>query len=229
MGKSRKARSNRRDSSPKENQKYKTDAGKLVDTDGHSKEWMEALEEKISHWVGMGEGSPSAELNKDEVDYIINHMEDSENNSDVPNGFLTRAEQGHHFLKLLENGLKEGDTLPSNSIFRSYSREQDSTYFYMHDWSKPVVIYRTNNNTPHFKATDFDDLYEDVESESYVQQNKLKVDKITRYNLSDYDDIGVNGQSKKFNKDIQKQLGIKGKNPSFNSSEIIFVDVSPTS
>jgi len=230
MGKSRQSNGGTpKGASDKSNDEtYHTLAGKDVPTDGHTKEWMEKLEAKITNWISYSQDiSPSEKLNGDEMEYILNHMVDI-NDRDVPSGFLTRAENAAHILPLIEGGgLKVGDKLPSSAILRSYSRTQDATYGFAHDRWTPTVIYRTKGNVKHFKATDFDDSLEFVEKESFIQQNNLKIEKITRYNKNDYNDIDViTEKSPKFNKAIAKELGLKGKNMSFNQDEIIIIDVS---
>lgn len=215
---------NRQNSTP---QTYTTTSNETVFTDGHSQEWMQEFNKKISGWTGGGKASPDVDLNKEELEYIRNHLEDSEDNPSVPSGFLTRAEYGYHIIPLIESGeLKEGDLLPSNVTLRSYSREQNSTAEYMRSWTQPTVIYRTNGNVKHFNATRFDDTY-DYETESFVFQNNLKIDKITSYDAKSYPDY--NYYSQQYNKAILDELGIDPSETDvmFNQNNIVIIDVSP--
>ena len=161
-------------------EKYLTSAGVEVDTQGHIREWMSDFEDEVIEWVECGGASPDEEMEKDQIDFILDNMEDSENNPEVPYGFLTRAEHSHHLLEKLWSGeVGVGDLLPDKATFRSYGRSPDATIQYMHGWEDDsVIIYGTNNNTKHFNATNWCDTFSS-EKESFVEQGKMRIDNIT--------------------------------------------------
>ncbi len=211
------------------NEEYTTTTGERVNSDGHSYEWMSQLNEKVSEWIRGMSSSPDNFMDDEELDYILNNMEDSINNPDVPSGHLTRVENAYHILSLIESGkLKVGDSLPSKAVLRSYSRDFDATIDYINDtdWDSKIVIYRTNGNVGHFNATAFDDSYKD-EKESFVKQNSLKIDKITsfkpdgKFNNPDYEDVYDYRYEKLFS-----ELGTSVKTLPENIKEVVLVDVS---
>ncbi len=211
-----------------EEETYHTGAGYDVPTDGHSQEFMEQIEHKISEWIdGFGK-SPSEKLDDDELEYVLSNMEDSEGNEEVPSGHLTRAENAHHLLPLIESGeIGVGDKLPDPSRLRAYSRTQGATADYCRHWEYDTIIYRTNNNTPHFVATKFNDSYEFKERESFVNQQNMKIDKITTYNAKDYPDWSDNiNTSREFRRAVAEDLGLQY--VPFDQKRIIIIDVSPS-
>ncbi len=212
---------------------FKTKAGIMVDTDGHTHEFMEILENKIKDWVWEGEGSPSVDMDDDELEYINNNMVNSEDNPDVPTGSLTRVEESHHILPLIMDGsLKVGDTLPSNAMYRSYSRNPEATVNYAkskgwHD--DTLVVYRTKGNVPHFKVTDFVSSFAD-EKESLVIQGKLKIDKITNFKTKTTINP-ISEEKESTHEELFKELGINDflkTNPvnTFGERDVVLIDVS---
>ena len=213
---------------------YITESGETVETHNHSSHFMKTFNDKISDWIHkeptVGK-SPTSEMTKKEIKYLESMMEDSENNRTVEKGQLTRCERSHHILD--ENGnlkIKVGDKLP-NKEFRSYSRTRTATLKYLKPKRGTVVIYRTKGNVKHFNATKFDDYYGD-ERESFVDQSKLKVDKITRIKKSDFGfdnakDLAGNN-SNGFNQAVSDELGTKTVKHLRNTDEVILVDVSST-
>ncbi len=148
----------------------------------------EQLVDKMREWQKSPLFSPSEFLSEEEIDYVKNHMENSENNEDVPTGHLYRMERGYHFEELYYEGeLEEGSILKDNSVFRAFSREPSSTgdYLLNHNDGGAVVIYRTNGNVPHYNITKNTHVFEN-ESESWVEPSKLKIDKIQYFNDLDY-------------------------------------------
>lgn len=142
--------------------------------------------DKLMQWQGEGFGmkTPEEKMDDEEIQYIKDHMEIS-NSETVPTGHLTRVERAYHFL---ESGLGVGDVLDTNSVFRSFSREPDSTVEYMEDIysvNEPLVIYRTNGKTPHFNVSDKTQKFPE-ETESLIETGKMKITKITELNLEKY-------------------------------------------
>lgn len=220
-----------------ENEEYTTDIGVKVPTDGHDGKFMFLLESAIRDWVdgGWGKKSPDELMTDEEVEYIKNNMEDSENNPEVPTGYLTRVGYGHNLIPLLRKGqLKEGDLVPDEARLRGYSRNPEATLNYMREnlsgTTKPIVIYKTNNNVPHFKVDPFDNDFPE-EAESFVSQNTLKIDKITSYRATDYDDYDE-GASYQMGNEIYNHIGMDtqswDKNELQYYPEVIVVDVSPS-
>lgn len=217
MGKNRQTKPNNTPSS------YHTIAHEDVETHGKSPEFMNNLNQGISDWINYENHpkSPDDHLSDEEMEFIKKHMEDSENNPDVPSGHLTRAEQARHLLPLIEDGsLKVGDKLPSDATFRAYGRTQEATAEYMGDWDGQVIIYRTNNNVKHFNVTKYDNSYY-WEKESFVNQKELKIDKITRLHINDY----ISPEA--HNNAISNEFGFD-ETHFFNATEVIFIDVSPS-
>lgn len=167
--------------SPKE---YTTMSGEKVPTDGHNPLWMWRFNKKISRWIRGKLKSPDEFLNKEELEYIHNHMESSLDKTTVPTGHLTRVEQDYH---IQDKNLKVGDILPSSSRLRAYSRTPQATGDVLDSRIGGVVIYRTNGEVPHFNATKFDRRYT-FEEESWIEQGKLKIDNITYYSDDDVRD-----------------------------------------
>lgn len=156
---------------------YTTRGGEKVPTDNHSIFWMKRFNKKISQWIRGKLKSPDEFLNNEEMEYIQNHMDSSLNKELVPNGHLTRVEYDYH---IRDKNLKVGDVLPSTSRLRAYSRTSEATGYVLDDRIGGVVIYRTNGFVPHFNATRFDKRYT-FEQESWIEQGKLQIDKITTY------------------------------------------------
>ncbi|RAP49298.1 MAG: hypothetical protein BZ138_07915 [Methanosphaera sp. rholeuAM270] len=204
---------------------YVTNAGVEVPKDGHSNKFMKGLQEVISDWVHDEGDSPDAKLSPSQLKYIEEHMEDSENNPDVPTGHLTRVEDGNHMNTIYAN-LKVGDKLPANSLLRSFSRDPSATLEYIGHGGGHVIILRTNGNIKHFNATKFDDYY-DEEKESFVKVSNMKVDKIEHLRAEDYPDFDGDF-SEKFTDDYLDNLGgipdALGSGTFIN--EVTFIDIS---
>ena len=49
---------------------YKTQAGEIVLTGGHTKEWMKDFEWRISDWIKGYTNNPDDELNDEQIEYI---------------------------------------------------------------------------------------------------------------------------------------------------------------
>lgn len=217
--KSKEVQDNSNSTESADEESFVTRAGVEINKDGYSEEFLDGLNDKIEDWVEFGGKSPNEELDKEEIDYIKDNMEDSENNPDVPSGHLTRAESGYHLIEKLHSGeIGVGDKLPDSATFRSYSRTQEATIHYMHGWeSSPVIIYRTNNNAKHFNATNWCGTFQS-EQESFVEQREMKIDAITSYTR----DINDSYQ------ELFDELGVDGsKLPYIYTDEVIIVDVSP--
>ena len=198
---------------------YTLSTGTIINKEGHSEEWMGNFERNIKNWIQFPGESASEYLSDEEIEYIKNNMEDSSNNPDVPSGQLTRVELAYHFNN--EN-LKVGDTLPSDVPFRSFSRTQDASAKWTQGELDDDAIYRTNGNVKHYNISKFDKVFEG-EKESLVEIGKLKIDKITKFNHSDY------GNDKTFTDTILKELGVPDSNivvPYEHS--VTIVDVSST-
>ncbi len=156
---------------------YTTMSGEKVSTDGHNRLWMKRFNKKVSQWIRGKLKSPDEFLNEEEMEYIQRHMDSSLDKESVPSGHLTRVEYDYH---IKDKNLKVGDILPSTSTFRAYSRTSRATGYILDTKIGGVVIYRTNGEVPHFNATRFDKRYT-FEQESWIEQGKLKIDKITTY------------------------------------------------
>ena len=138
------------------------------------------LVSNMKRWQCGGDGSPDKLLTDEEKDFIKRNMVNSRDDEEVPTGHLTRVEHQYHFI---ESGLKEGDILDTQSLFRAFSREPDATNWYMNSEfgrKEPIVIYRTNGNVPHYNITKHTGEFQ-REKESWVETGKLKIDKISHY------------------------------------------------
>jgi len=161
------------------NTEYITSYGNAVDTDGHSIEFMETLDYHIDKWLEGAYINIIHNMSPDEINYIINHMQYSENEWDmIPTGHLTRIEQRHH-----TSNLKEGDIIKGSNLFRSFSRDPSSTDEILdvyNDWGSSIdefVIYRTTGNTPFFDPTKFSNPYP-YQTEVFVPMDTMRVSKI---------------------------------------------------
>lgn len=149
----------------------------------------EELVDKMRSWQKSPIYSPSEFLSEDEIRWVKEHMEDSQNDKNVPTGHLYRMERGYHFEDLYYGGeIDEGSVLKDSSIFRSFSREPDSTGNYLidHRGGDSIVIYRTNGNVPHYNITKHTNEFI-YEKESWVEPSKLKIDKIQYFSDLDSD------------------------------------------
>lgn len=153
---------------------------KTVSTERIRENPSKELINKMMAWQFSYMKSPDNELTPEEIDFIKKNMQNSDGDENVPTGHLTRVENAYHFL---EQNLKEGDTLDTNSIFRAFSREPKGTNRYMlsnFGRKEPIVIYRTNGNVPHYNITEHTHEFE-REYESWIETGKLRIDKITHY------------------------------------------------
>ncbi len=215
------------------NNEYITEEGYSVKRDGHSDEWFETFTTKMETWTDWGEGSPDKEMSEEEIQYIRDNMEDSENNPDIPSGHLTRVEDGYHIMPLIESGeLKVGDTLPSNTNFRSYSKTQIGTLnasvfkgYNEVEGGRQIVIFRTNGNVKQF---DVNKMVRGiaVERESLIDPTTLKIDKITTFKpeQSEYTgDFTHNSLYKELG--VIDYEGVEDVNL-YGNNEVILIDVS---
>ena len=144
---------------------------------------------KMRDWQESPVYSPSEFLTEEEINWVKEHMENSKNNEDIPTGHLYRMERGYHFEDLyFDDEINEGSILKDSSIFRSFSREPDSTgnYLINHNGGGSIVIYRTNGDVPHYNITKHTNEFI-AEKESWVEPNKLKIDKIQYFTGLDND------------------------------------------
>ena len=177
MGKNRRTNNEPSVNEEKTTPQYTTSAGIKITMDKHDEEFFKHLEMDIGAWIKYASASPDFLLTKDELEFVLNHMKDSEGDPDVPSGMLTRVEKRRHFLK---HNYKVGDYIDDPAKFRSYSRSQEGTLQYIQrngDPDRGIVIYRTHGNIKHFKASDYDNTYE-WEVESFVEQGKMKITNI---------------------------------------------------
>lgn len=164
-------------------------AGKIP-RDGHSDEWMNQFVEHIHNWVtGIVDGrTPESFLTDEEIEYVERNMKYLFD-SDISH--LTRVENPLSSGILDENGnltIHEGDKLPSNSKYRSYSKGAFDSINYAADKPYPLAIIRTNGNIKYFDVDKVDMTYFQ-ESETWVHHSNLKVDSIQRIRKQDYDDL----------------------------------------
>lgn len=159
------------------NMEYITSYGNAVDTDGHSIEFMDTLDYHIANWLDGNYKNIIYHMSREEIEYLLNHMQSSESNM-VPTGHLTRIEFKYH-----TNGLKEGDILKGNNLFRSFSRNPNSSSSILdsyNDWGSDLddfVIYRTVGNTPFFDPTEFSNPFPN-QTEAFVPVDMMRVSKI---------------------------------------------------
>lgn len=183
----------------------------------------------MSMWQSGVIGKPELALNDDEIDYILHHMKYSDFDEEIPTGQLTRVEKAYHFL---DGDYKVGDVLDTESLFRAFSREPDSTAKYLRDHyfsGQSLVIYRTNGHVPHYNVTRHTHEFPD-EKESWVETGKLKVDNIARYTADNSDVMeqlkkglyleNYPSQIERFDEEIRATMFTP-------PSELIFVDLSP--
>lgn len=196
---------------------------------------LPSLVAKMHDWQYSASQKIDELLTDEEISFIKNNMKTSEEDSDIPTGHLTRVEKAYHFLN---SGLKEGDTLNYNSIFRGFSREPDATENYIRKhfgFRDKLVIYRTNGNVPHYNITEHtNDLKE--EKESWIETGKLKIDKITHYTRETHDMKKVmieNLQLRNYPEEAKHygdeyiQNHMKYSNIDPTPRDVIFVDLSP--
>lgn len=169
---------------------YTTSVGKEIPLEKYTPEFMEHLENAINIWLEGFAENPIDDMTDEEVDYVLNHLENTVGDSSIEDGQLTRMENGEHFLN---SGVKEGDILEGNDLFRSFSRTREATDHVFNvkgQYYTDVVFYRTNGNVPFFDPTKFSNPYPHQE-EVFVPLDKCKVDKITQITGSDelYSDL----------------------------------------
>lgn len=146
----------------------------VLETDGHSPEWMEQLVAAIQLWVGYGVIDINELFTDDQLDYIRNHTE-------IYYGSLSRVEKSYHFDEL---NLKVGDKLDLGKI-RSFTKENPSKYFMdesIGDYSDGVTVYQLVSS-PHFDVNPYNNgLGED---ESFVPTDNLTITGIHVYDDAD--------------------------------------------
>lgn len=178
--------------------------------------WLNRLGSKIHDWVYSGYKSIDYYLNNDQIKYIQGKMTPADKSKDVENGQLTRVESAYHFEEM---NIKEGDLIKSQNVFRAYSRTRQATAEYMaQDKAGHVVIYRTNGGVNHFDISEYAGSFRH-EKESWVEQGKLRVQKITEYN-------GIDNVKKLLTDEFQVDTN-KINHHWVDITDITLVDVAP--
>lgn len=151
---------------------------KTVPLDNLTPPEMEYLIREMMSWIIGDRPHIISELSSKEINYLLTHMDTTENNPLVPTGHLLRIESGHHFN---ESGLNEGDTLTGNELFRSFSRTTDSTNEILEDGfgEGDITIYRTVGNAPFFNPMDYANPIPS-QTEVFVPVDTYKIEKINR-------------------------------------------------
>ncbi len=162
---------------------YLTSEGELIYLEGYDPDFIDGLDDKISDWLWGSKKSIIHEMDVEEINYLIKHLQDSKDDPDIDNNQLTRVESDTHFLS---SGLKVGDTLSGNGLFRSFSKSNDSSLDVIEAKSKywsnggGWVIYRTVGNTPFFDPTVFRNPFPG-QTEVFVPVDSMKVEAIHEF------------------------------------------------
>lgn len=159
-----------------------------VDTDGHDLSFMNTLNHHIASWLEgtYNDTNIIYNMSDEEIKYLLNHLQSSESDL-VPTGHLTRIGRKYH-----ASGLKEGDVLKGNNLFRSFSRDPSSTSHIISEYREygmgvdDWVIYRTVGNVKFFDPTKFSNPYPD-QTETFVPVDTMKVTKI--HTITDDDEL----------------------------------------
>ena len=149
----------------------------ILETDGHSTEWMETLIGRIHTWLASGLNDINDLFDKDQLDYLKKHMK-------YYDGKLMRVEHPHHFDEL---NLKEGDSLNLDEI-RSFTRDSAIDFLtgeLIGNYDEGAVVYMINGS-PQFNFDAIDNFF--GERESVVKMSELKVKSITDINDDNLDD-----------------------------------------
>ncbi len=186
-------------------------AHRIIPTDGHSPEWMDAFIQHMALWVNFGAFDPNNGFSKEEREYILKNMEPlsesyrkqkllwGETDPDMFRAptVLVRIEKQHHFNK---QNLKKGDKLSSNHELRSFSRDERLPSHLMDEYTGKyeggATIYIIKGDTKQYDVNYLEPFQ--GEKESFVDSNSLVVSDTKKYRGSNekmvdriYDDYGI--------------------------------------
>ena len=172
---------------------YTTEEGYDIPLEGYTSSFLNNLEYDLSTWLCGNSEYPLYDMDEEEIQYILNHMNQTQNDKTIPSGSLTRVETGTYFK---EAGLQEGDLMSGNQLLRSFSKEVGSTKKIFEskniywDNTDGWVIYRTKGNVPFFDPTKFSNPYPD-QKEVFVPVDTMRVDKISHYTFKEANELAT--------------------------------------
>lgn len=198
-------------------------------TSPSSKIDVEELANKIAQWESSGADSPTANMTKEELDYIKEHEEilNYQDEYGRPINHLYRLDRPSRFTKSgdgdIDDILKElkvgdvlGESLPKDpSTYRSFTDDVYAHYQYVSShwgWGSAVIL-RTHGNVTMFDPKKYADVYPG-EKEIWADKSKLKIDNFTR----------IKGDN--ISEELRKELHL---NSMYDvaQKDVLIIDVSP--